>query len=76
MLRADAPDARRRLLDWADGLTGITVLGRQGLDVADNLHHVLDMALSFGECLDGDAGPDPARWSVARQRFETFVVDD
>lgn len=76
VLRAGRRDGRRRLLDWADDLTGITVLGRQGLGVADNLHHVLDMALSFADSLGTTAAPDPRRWRAARERFETFVVDD
>lgn len=71
------PDRRRQLLAWADDLSGVTVLGRQGFGVADNLHHVLDMALSFVDCLqDGDNAPDAVRWRTHRQRFETFVVDD
>lgn len=77
VLRAADQDARRRVLDWADGLSGITVLGRQGLGVADNLHHVLDMALAYVEALPpGENAPDPARWRAERRRFESFVVDD
>ena len=79
VLTAGDPDRRLAVLDWADRLPGISVVGRQGLLVADNLHHVLDMAMSFVDCLDdgrADGGPDPIRWSQARDRFETFVVDD
>ena len=68
-------DARLRALEWADGLDGICVLGRQGLAVADNLHHVMDMALGAVECLGPD-GWDEARWRAERARFDTFVVDD
>jgi protoporphyrinogen oxidase len=68
-------DARLRALAWADGLDGISVLGRQGLAVADNLHHVMDMALGAVECLGPD-GWDEARWQAERARFDTFVVDD
>jgi protoporphyrinogen oxidase len=81
---------RRRALAPLEALAGVTVLGRQGLHVADNLHHVLDMALSASGCLtidsgDGDsregksrdgAGWDAVRWAAERARFETFVVDD
>ena len=55
------------------------VLGRQGLAVADNLHHVLDMALAAAACLDGGRGAngwDAARWAAQRRRFDDFVVDD
>lgn len=78
VLLASDPSTRKRLLRWADGLTGISVLGRQGLGVADNIHHVIDMGLSFVDALTG-SGPtqvDPARWRRERARFETFVVDD
>jgi hypothetical protein len=68
-------DARHRALDWADDLDGITVLGRQGLAVADNLHHVVDMALGAVECFGPD-GWDETRWWAERARFDTFVVDD
>lgn len=73
---ADAADARRRLLAWADTVPGVTVLGRQGLAVADNLHHVLDMALSFGDALGTGVEPDAERWRAELARFERFVVDD
>lgn len=78
VLRADDPGARQRVLDWADGLAGVSVLGRQGLGVADNLHHVLDMSLTFVDTLpaDGSPTPDATRWQAERARFETFVVDD
>jgi protoporphyrinogen oxidase len=70
---------RRRALAWADALPGVTVLGRQGLVVADNVHHVLDMALAAAGCLDaGTAVPgwDEQRWRDERRRFDSFVVDD
>lgn len=77
VLPASDPDRRHRLLAWADQVPGLSVLGRQGLAVGDNLHHVLDMALTFGDCLGPDgAAPDPGRWRAARDRFDTFVVDD
>ena len=68
-------DDRDTALAWSDTLTGVTVLGRQGLHVADNLHHVLDMALAAAGCLAAD-GWDAPRWAAERQRFEAFVVDD
>jgi protoporphyrinogen oxidase len=68
--------ARRRLLAWAEGLAGVTVLGRQGLLVADNLHHVLDMGLSAGACAGPDGRWDETTWALHRSRFDSFVVDD
>lgn len=76
VLTPESVAARARLLAWSEALPGVTVLGRQGLLVADNLHHVLDMALSAVSCL-GDGGTwDRARWAAARSRFDGFVVDD
>lgn len=59
-----------------DLVPGVTVLGRQGLVVADNLHHVLDMALSAVDCLDADGRWLDDRWLDHRRRFEHFVVED
>lgn len=65
-----------RLLDGADALPGVTLLGRQGLAVADNLHHVMDMARAAVGCL-GDAGEwDEVRWRHARDGFDRHVVED
>ncbi|MET0578741.1 MAG: FAD-dependent oxidoreductase [Ilumatobacteraceae bacterium] len=68
-------DARDRALGWADGLTGVSVLGRQGRHVADNLHHVLDMAIAADGCL-APGSWDDARWAAECRRFDAFVVDD
>ena len=52
------------------------MLGRQGRHVADNLHHVMDMALTAVDCL-GDDGWDQQRLGArACARFDEFVVDD
>lgn len=66
---------RESSLAWADGLPGVAVVGRQGRHVADNLHHVMDMALTAVDCLGGD-GWDERRWAQACARFDDFVVDD
>jgi protoporphyrinogen oxidase len=76
VIRRGEEAARRDALEWADGLDGVAVLGRQGLLVADNLHHVLDMALAAVACLDGPGGWDAHRWAKERARFDAFVVDD
>lgn len=68
-------DARAAAVAWGDTLPGVSVLGRQGRHVADNLHHVLDMALAAVDCL-GERGWDHARWALERRRFDSFVVDD
>lgn len=66
----------RRLLDWAHGLDGVTVLGRQGLVVADNLHHVLDMALTASRHVGPDGSWDAPGWAEALARFDENVVED
>lgn len=69
-------EQRRTVLEWSETVPGVTVLGRQGRVVADNLHHVLDMALSAVDCLDRNASWDSQAWRAASERFETFVVED
>ena len=68
-------DGRDVSLAWADDLAGFVVLGRQGRHVADNLHHVMEMALTAVDCLGAD-GWDQQRWAHACTRFDEFVVDD
>ena len=74
VIDVDDPDRRRRVLARADAVPGVTVLGRQGLVVADNLHHVIDMALAAVECLGSGWNND--RWARHRERFDGFVVQD
>jgi protoporphyrinogen oxidase len=61
---------------WAQQLGGVTVLGRQGLMVADNIHHVMDMAFDAVACLGGSGGWDDLSWRAALRRFESHVVED
>ncbi len=76
VLTVDDPYARRNALDWADDLNGVTVLGRQGLLVADNLHHVIDMALAAVDCIDPSGEWSVDAWRRQRDRFDDFVVED
>lgn len=76
VLTADAADQRQRLLASADGLPGITVLGRQGRGTGDNLHHVLDMALTAVDRLGPSGTWETASWVRATERFERFTVED
>ncbi len=65
-----------RLVAMAEQLPGVTLLGRQGLSVTDNLHHVMDMAWAAVDCLGADGAWDDARWRLARARFDTHIVED
>ena len=66
----------RTIRPGSEAVPGVTVLGRQGLAVADNLHHVIDMALSAVDCLDEDVQWRDDVWLGHRRRFEHFVVED
>ena len=76
VVRVDDVPARDRLAAWADSVPRVHVLGRQGLVVADNLHHVLAMALDAAACVGQDGSWDAATWSAARARWATHVVED
>lgn len=55
---------------------GVTLFGRQGLGVADNLHHVLAMSLAAVDCLGPDGAFDEAAWSRHLDDFADHVVED
>lgn len=79
VLEAERPDLRQHWLDWSDGghgLDGLVVLGRHGRVVADNIHQVMDMAISAVACLGAEGRWDQGQWEAACTRFETFVVED
>jgi protoporphyrinogen oxidase len=54
----------------------VVTVGRQGLFVPDNTHHVLGMGRAVAACLGPDGTLDPAAWWAARARFRAFVVED
>jgi hypothetical protein len=76
VLRLDTASHLATLDDWAGGLPRVTVLGRQGFFVADNLHHVMDMGWAAADALAPDGSVDQPAWAAARRRFATFVVED
>lgn len=61
---------------WAGTLDRVTVLGRPGLFVPDNLHHVMAMAIDAVQALAPDGRRDDEWWSSARRRFAGHVVQD
>lgn len=65
-----------RLHEWAAGLPGVTTFGRQGLFVADNLHHVMAMGLDAAGALGPTGVWNDAAWTAARRRHATHVVED
>jgi protoporphyrinogen oxidase len=57
-------------------VTGVTLLGRQGLGVADNLHHVMAMAQASVDCLGPDGTFDEIAWDGHLEAFADHVVED
>ncbi len=65
-----------RLENWADGIPGVTTLGRSGLFAHDNTHHALIMAAAVADSLDDTGRLNKHRWREARESFRTHVVED
>lgn len=55
---------------------GLVTLGRQGLFVGDNTHHVLAMGWEAATGLGPGGAWDAARWADVRARFDAHVVED
>ena len=66
----------RRLLGWADGLEGVTTLGRLGLFAHDNSHHALVEGFDAGDALGPGGAWDATAWAAARERFAGHRVED
>ena len=54
----------------------IISLGRQGLFIHNNVHHVLDMARAAADCLQTDYRWDANRWRAHINTFQTTTVED
>ena len=67
-----------RVEAWLAGAAGarVATLGRQGLFVPDNTHHVLAMGRAAAGCLRADGTLDAVAWQHARAGFRRFVVED
>ncbi len=70
--------ARAVVEEWLLSLARarIVSLGRHGLGVLDNLHHVLAMGEAAAEALDADGAVDPVAWSRSMDGFASHVVED
>ncbi len=61
---------------WIRDRQRLLTLGRQGLFVADNTHHVLEMGWAAAAALGERGSFDEVAWSHARERFRSHVVED
>ena len=71
-------DARTTVEGWLRRLVSARVvsLGRHGLGVLDNLHHMLAMGEAAAKCLDPGGAADPVAWSRSLDGFASHVVED
>lgn len=68
-------DARAVIDNWRPDDERMLVFGRQGLNVPDNIHHVMAMGrAAAGVVVDGTI--DQQRWRAALADFATHVVQD
>ena len=61
---------------WVRQWPRLLTLGRQGLFVGDNTHHVLAMGRAAAACLRPDGSFDDDGWQAARESFRSNVVED
>lgn len=61
---------------YLNGINNLITLGRQGLFVHDNVHHVISMGDKAAQCLEDDLSWNTERWRQSRQEFKTHVVVD
>ena len=78
VLETDAMSARATVDSWLRSLAPhrVVSLGRHGLGVLDNLHHVLAMGEAAALALGPDGTVDPLAWSGSLDGFASHVVED
>ena len=71
-------DARATVGAWIRDLArnGVVTLGRQGLGVLDNLHHVLAMGDAAANAVRADGVLDDLAWDRSLEGFAGHVVED
>ena len=76
----EAATARARVTveSWLRSLASqrVVSLGRQGLGVLDNLHHMLAMGEAAASAVHPSGGVDAAAWSRLLDGFASHVVED
>ena len=69
-------DARELINNWLRQPSRVVSLGRQGLGVPDNLHHVLAMGSRGAASLDASGIINPQAWQDSLDDFAQHVVQD
>ena len=71
-------NARSTVETWLRSLARVRIvsLGRHGLGVLDNLHHVLAMGEAAVQALGPDGAVEPVAWSRSLAAFASHVVED
>ena len=71
-------NARATVESWLRSLASVRImsLGRHGLGVLDNLHHVLAMGEAAAQALGPGGAVDPVAWSGSLDGFASHVVED
>ncbi|MFT4989953.1 MAG: protoporphyrinogen oxidase [Acidimicrobiales bacterium] len=68
--------ARGQIGEWVNNLEHVLSFGRQGLDVPDNLHHVLAMARGAVQAMSRNGEIDRSAWDLSLAAFADHVVQD
>lgn len=68
--------ARQTIKNWVGQPKRIMSLGRQGLGVPDNLHHVLTMGSRAAEAVNKSGSIDVIEWQRSLGEFSKHVVQD
>ncbi|MFQ5558079.1 MAG: FAD-dependent oxidoreductase, partial [Acidimicrobiales bacterium] len=68
--------SRRLVRSWLRDQRRVVGVGRQGLGVPDNLHHVLAMGRAAADALDGGGRLIADRWRASLDTFALHVVED
>ena len=71
-------NARAGVESWLRSLSsrGVLSLGRHGLGVLDNLHHMLAMGEAAAAAVGPSGAPDAVAWSRSLDAFAKHVVED
>ena len=61
---------------WVNEQPRLVTVGRLGLFVPDNLHHVIEMGNAVARVVNSDGIVDREAWRLRREEFRSNVVED